>query len=395
MVWKEQLELTWPFVKGDLMTPTVSQYFSRSYQEARTKFLSAAAKHEAAIQSIVHPDHQGLNAEALAMDALRIGASDANSLIVLTSAVHGVEGFCGSGCQVGLLHDQELLGRLGQASVALLVIHAVNPYGFSYLRRVNEGNIDLNRNFLNYTEPLPVNTGYAQVRPLVVPQQWPPTEQNTAAIASYIQEHGARQFQNAVSTGQSTHADGLFYSGQTPAWSNSTLRHLLRANRLRCQQIAWLDIHTGLGPTGHGEKIYAGRDDNAELDRARACWGADVFSPFTGDSFSEAVRGSATQSLYDECPDATTMAMALEYGTQDFTHVMTALRADQWLTNQGHTSGPQYEQIKQAIVDAFYVDTAEWRGMVYAQTRVAVLQAITALAKYPRSNGAAQLPPKS
>ncbi len=377
------------------MTPTVSQYFSVSYQEAREKFFAAAAKHDAAIQSMVHPNHVGVNSEVLAMDALRIGASDADSLIVLTSAVHGVEGFCGSGCQIGLLHDQELLGRLAQARVAILLIHAVNPYGFSYLRRVNEDNIDLNRNFLNYSQPLPVNSGYAQVHPLVVPEQWPPSEQNTAAIASYTAAHGARQFQNAVSTGQSTHADGLFYSGQGPSWSNTTLRHLLRANRLRCQHIAWLDIHTGLGPTGHGEKIYAGRDDNAELDRARACWGADVFSPFTGDSFSEAVRGSVSQSLYDECPDAITMAMALEYGTQDFNHVITALRADQWLTNHQHTSGEQFVQIKQAIRDAFYVDTAEWRGMVYAQTRVAVLQAITALAKYPRSSGAGQLPPKS
>ncbi|HSV53917.1 MAG TPA: M14 family metallopeptidase [Burkholderiaceae bacterium] len=359
-------------------TPAVSQHFSSSYREAREKFQAAAARRGLAAQAHVHPAQRGAEGEELAMDVLRIGPADARSLLVVTSATHGVEGFCGSGCQIALLHDDELLARAERSGTALLLVHAVNPYGFSHLRRVNEDSIDLNRNFLDYSAPLPQNPAYADVHPLMLPAQWPPTADDEAAVEGYIATHGARRFQSAVSSGQSTHPDGLFYAGLAPAWSNTTLRSVLRAHAASCAQLAWIDIHTGLGPLGHGEKIFGGRNDPAELARARACWGADVFSPFTGDSFSEVVRGAAASCVYDECPGAKTIAIGLEFGTVAFMDIMEAMRADQWLTNHPKTPESQRRQIKQALRDAFCIDSPEWRGMVTAQTRVAVLQALSA-----------------
>jgi Protein of unknown function (DUF2817) len=143
-------------------------------------------------------------------------ARDERECIIKTNERCGAEGFCGSGCQIALLHDDELQGRLDKAGMALLLIHAVNPYGFSHLRRVNEDNIDLNRNFLDFEQALLVNSGYAVVYPLVLPDAWPPGEANEKAISEAI-EKGGRSFQNAVSTGQTTHPDGLFYAGRAPA----------------------------------------------------------------------------------------------------------------------------------------------------------------------------------
>lgn len=362
------------------LSSSLSTHFSATYREARAKFLAAAQRRGLAVHSHVHPAQRGAEGEELAMDAVRIGPAGAANLLVVTSATHGAEGFCGSGCQVALLHDEELLARVDKGSTAVLLVHAVNPYGFSHLRRVNEDSIDLNRNFLDFSAPLPPSQGYPEVHGLVLPAEWPPTGENAAAIERYKDEHGARTFQAAVSTGQTTHPDGVFFAGLAPAWSNTTLRSLLRTHGGQSKQVAWIDIHTGLGPLGHGEKIFAGRNDAAELARARACWGADVFSPFTGDSFSEVVRGNATSSLYDECPQAQTIAMGLEFGTLDFTTVMRAMRGDQWLCNHPEADEATRRLVKQELRDAFYVDTPEWRGMVAGQTRVAVLQALTALA---------------
>lgn len=361
----------------------VSPHFSATYREAREKFKAAAARRSLAVQAHVHPAHRGAEGEELAMDVLRLGPADAKALLVVTSGTHGVEGFCGSGCQIALLHDDELLARVERSGMALLLVHAVNPYGFSHLRRVNEDSIDLNRNFLDYSAPLPHNAAYADVHPLMLPAQWPPTAEDAAAVDRYIAEHGARQFQAAVSGGQSTHPDGLFYAGRAPAWSNTTLRRVLREHSAGCAQVGWIDIHTGLGPLGHGEKIFAGRNDPAELARARACWGADVFSPFTGDSFSAIVRGSATSCMYDECASAQTISVGLEFGTVEFMHIMDAMRADQWLTNHPQTPQAEHRRIKAALRDAFYIDSAEWRGMVAIQTRVAVLQALSAFSSPP------------
>ena len=361
------------------MAQPISPYFALSYAEARANFLSAAVRRGIAVQSHCHPTRRGVDGEELAMDVLRIGAPAARALLVVSSGTHGIEGYCGSGCQVALLHDDELLERVQRSGVALLLVHAVNPYGFSHLHRVNEDSIDLNRNFVDHSQYAPYNADYADVHPLLLPAAWPPRADDVVAIEQYIAAHGPRQYQGAVTRGQNTHPDGLFYAGLAPAWSNTTLRQVLRTEGAGCEQVGWIDIHTGLGPAGHGEKIYAGRKDAQELARARACWGADVFSPFSGESFSEAVRGSAASCLYDECPGVATISIGLEFGTVPLNAMLDAVRADQWLSNHPHTAQAQRLHIKQQLRAAFSIDSDEWRGMVSAQTRVAVLQALLAL----------------
>ncbi|MFX7984992.1 DUF2817 domain-containing protein, partial [Acinetobacter baumannii] len=78
------------------------------------------------------------------------------------------------GCQIGLLHDAELFARLAASRLALLLVHAVNPYGFAHLRRVNEDNVDLNRNSVDFAEAASANPADIEVDPLLLPSTWPP-----------------------------------------------------------------------------------------------------------------------------------------------------------------------------------------------------------------------------
>ena len=130
-----------------------ASHFSQTYREARQRFLAAATSAGASIESHVHP-RKGAEGEEIATDTARIGAADAPSLFVVSSGTHGPEGFAGSACQLALL-DDELLGRAGRSSIAVLLVHAVNPYGFSHTMRTNEDNIDLNRNFNDFAHPYP------------------------------------------------------------------------------------------------------------------------------------------------------------------------------------------------------------------------------------------------
>ena len=59
----------------------------------------------------------------------------------------------------------------------LVFVHALNPYGFSWVRRVNEDNVDLNRNFPDWSQPLPTNDGYAELADILVPTEWTPEVQ--------------------------------------------------------------------------------------------------------------------------------------------------------------------------------------------------------------------------
>jgi hypothetical protein len=359
-----------------MQATAASRYFSGTYVEARAKFLDAATQRGAAVESFVLDAHRGALGEVLATDVALLGAVDAKKLLVVTSGTHGPEGFCGSGCQVATLNDTDLLNRLQQAGVALLLVHAVNPHGFSHLHRTNEDNIDLNRNCIDFDGPRPVNAGYAEVEPLVLPATWPPTSEDEAALAAYIAQHGLRAFRAAVTAGQYVSPNGVFYGGTAPSWSNRTVRAILRKYGAAAALIGWIDIHTGLGPYGHGEKIYPGRNAPADIAQARAWWGADVFAPFDGVSASADVSGPVVSTVYDECPQASAALMGLEFGTLPDQQVLTRLRADTWL--RSHPDAPQAQQreVRAQLRDAFYCDNDEWKGMVMGQTRVVLLQTL-------------------
>lgn len=353
--------------------------FAATYAEARDKFHAAARAHALPVERHVHPQARGAEGEELSVDVAVLGDPGASALLVLTSGMHGVEGFCGSGCQVALLGDDAVLSAVRQGGVAVLFHHAVNPYGFSHIRRTNEDNIDLNRNFRDFRAASPPNDAYASVHSMIVPETWPPGDANAAAIETYLAKHGATKLQAAISSGQGEFADGLFYAGRAPAWSNVVLRDVLRRHGANRQRLAWIDFHTGLGPWGHGEKIFSGPDDAAMLARAKAWYGIDVTTFYDGSSTSAALTGVSFNAAIESCPHAEYTGIALEYGTESFGDVLQALRAEQWLANHPGTDAATHAAIKRRMRDAFHDDSEAWKAVVYGQARVAVLQALRAL----------------
>lgn len=333
-----------------------------------------------AVNRHIHPIVRGAAGEELSIDVASLGNASAPAMLLLISATHGVEGFCGSGCQVGLLHDVEFLAAARNSGVHVVFLHALNPYGFSHLRRTNEDNVDLNRNFRDFATPPAPNARYADVHDFVVPATWPPTPENEARMAAYVAQHGERALQQAITGGQCEFPDGLFYGGVRPAWSNTILRSVMRALGAGRQRLGWIDFHTGLGPRGHGEMIFSGRDDPADLARARAWWGANVTSFHDGSSASATLTGVNYNVVYDECPGAIYAGLALEYGTQPLAEMIDALRADQWLTNHPDAGAALRSPIKKRIRDAFYCDEDDWKAMVYTQARTSAMNALAHLA---------------
>ncbi len=364
----------------------VAEAFSASYREARVKFLEGAAAAGLAIQSHVHP-MPGRDGEVLAMDVARSGRLDAENLLIVSSACHGDEGYCGSGVQVFATHDADWLEHAQRNSVAVLYIHALNPYGFSHIRRATQENVDLNRNFHDFSKPLPVNEGYREIADLLIPKQWPPDSANTAAFETFIQTRGMPAFQAAFSRGQHEFPLGIFFGGTAPTWSNSTLRGVLRQHASQARHIAWIDLHTGLGPSGLGERIFACADDAAALARARAWWGGStgsgatpVTSIYDGSSTSAFLTGLMWMALNQECPRAEYTGIAMEYGTLPMTEVSYALRGEHWLNVHPQAPVELAQQIKQQMLDAFYTNTDVWKGQVVAQARQSMFQAVDGLA---------------
>ena len=356
-----------------------SSHFSQSYAEARGKFLGAAQAAGLAAQSHTHP-MLGRDGETLAMDVVRDGPPDAAAVLIVSSACHGVEGFCGSGVQTTLLNDAAFRAAARAAGVAVLLVHGLNPYGFSWWRRTTHENVDLNRNFHDFSQPLPKNPAYDELAGLIVPATWPPSAEVGAALERFVEQRGLPALQQAISGGQHDHPEGLFYGGRNPTWSHTTLRRVLHEHGTRCQRLGWIDLHTGLGPSGVGERIFACRDDAAAFKLAKAWWGERITSLYDGSSASAMLTGMMWMAAYDECPQAEYTGIALEYGTLPIMQMMDALRADQWLELHPEAPPEQARAIKQHTRDAFYTDTDAWKRQIIEQALDAANGAVRGLA---------------
>ncbi len=354
-----------------------ARFFAQTYAEARAGFIAEAEALGLGLQSHVHP-LLGMHGEVLAMDVLRDGPADAEAVLLVSSACHGVEGFCGSGVQRALLADAGLRAAAHDAGVALLHIHGLNPWGFSWWRRTTHENVDLNRNFHDFHAPLPANPGYDELATAIVPAQWPAPEAD-ARLAAYAAAHGERALQAAISGGQYAHPQGLFYGGRAPTWSHQTLRHVLQDHGRHCRRLGWIDLHTGLGPSGHGERIFAGRDDAATLARARAWWGPQITSIYDGSSSSAPLVGLMWLAAEQECPQAETTGIALEFGTLPLGQMLDALRGDAWVRNHPDAPARLVAGTGRQMRAAFYIEEDGWKNAVARQARDTVREAIRGL----------------
>jgi hypothetical protein len=356
-----------------------SPYFSATYAEARDKFRAAARQAGARLTHYVNPT-KGPNDEELTTDVARLGSATAERLLVTVSATHGAEGFCGSGIQVGRFAGG-IAGELPQGT-AFVAIHAINPHGFAWLRRVTEENVDLNRNFVDHNETLPRNDGYEALHDAICPREWNAASEaaSRARFDEYVAREGAAAFQNAVSGGQYRHRDGIFYGGAAPSWARQTLLSIIDEQAGAARALAFIDYHTGLGPWGHGEKIVTHNPGSAALGRAEQ-WYGDVTNPVLGTSLSAELHGDNLNGLEAALAGRgiSFTGMALEYGTLALRDVLDAVRSDNWLHQHGVLDSAQGRAFKARMREAFYGDRDDWKAMVFEQGVAAERAALTGL----------------
>ena len=371
-----------PFLIAQGPTPShmaTSDFFRPDYRSAREAFLAAAHAAGAGLTSHVLPDHRGPAGESLAIDAATLGPAEPESLLLLISGTHGVEGLAGSGCQVGVLLD-ELHGAL-PAGCGALLIHALNPHGFAWLRRGNEDNVDLNRNGLDFRGPLPDNQAYDDLHYALLPGDWdwPERQLADALLEAFIREQGMAAYQAALQRGQYTHPTGLFYGGSRTSWSLATLGRILTDHLgPACRRLALIDLHTGLGPWGYGELIGSGSNGD-DWERLQRWYGPEVTRPGLGPSSSSVVSGSVTEFLRRMLPAVELTFLVLEFGTRPIDEVLAALRADAWLHAVPDRPTPHREAIRRQVREAFLIDSPAWRAAVYGRCADVVLRACRGL----------------
>nr|CAJ2477889.1 unnamed protein product [Leishmania braziliensis] len=230
-------------------------YYSSSYQLARERFLAAAKTAHAETEH--HLITKRGNVEYY-MDTAFFPGKRKAKLLVHTSGTHGVEGYTGSAIQVKLL---QAWNKTSLSGPSVLFVHAVNPHGMAHFRRFNEENVDLNRNYLSTEEWAAVKTrvanatGYEDFRTLFVPSAPPRFIDRYVFLytaAKTLMRHRFIKVKRAFVTGQYHDPVGINYGGEKEQKSISVLRKVLKkhAAATGATEAIYIDVHTGLGPTG-------------------------------------------------------------------------------------------------------------------------------------------------
>jgi hypothetical protein len=352
--------------------------FSPDYATARTRFLDAARRVGARIESIaITPT--GPHGEPLFIDTATTGPADAPSVVIVSSGLHGVEGFVGSAIQLAWLGHSE--HARSAAEVKVVLAHGLNPYGFAWLRRPNEHNVDLNRNFLvdrtflaghAYRASLSVYDRLSSfLNPETPPARWEPY---TVKAIGHVLRAGFKALQQALPVGQYQHRTGLFYGGDAPEASTTILRGLLPAWTDGARLAVHLDLHSGIGPWADARLLIADVEGSPRARWVLRHFGADVRP--SGERGAYRAHGTMTEDFRNRARPCMYHGLTTEFGTYSAVKVLGALRAE----NRAHffapPNGPAYHRAKQQLLDAFVPQSRRWRARVVRRGTALVDRAI-------------------
>ncbi len=321
----------------------------------------------------------GPNGEPLALDVASLGAQAPDAAVVVSSGLHGIEGFVGSAIQLAWLRRLAAGAATLPEWTRVVLLHALNPHGFAWRRRANERNVDLNRNFLEVGESYQgVPPGYGLVHRLLNPPQPPGRLDPFFLRAGWaICRHGRKTMATAVAAGQYDHPDGLFFGGREPEESTRLVQERYGDWIWPAATVVHLDLHSGLGRWGRGQLIVE-PDQAAHLDWYRATFGP-VRVALAGDGAPYAARGTLGAWLVRRFGAGRRCRTAVvEFGTYSQVRVLAALRAEQAAHRLQDPVSPRVAAARRKLAECFCPEDAGWRqATVQAGVRL-VDQAIAA-----------------
>jgi hypothetical protein len=324
-----------------------------------------------------HPiGQQSPDGQELTIDVAWFGASEPVRTVVVSSGTHGVEGFMGSAVQAALLEDH-LGGFKPPAGGRLVFIHAVNPYGFSWVRRVNEDNADLNRNFLAPGDPFEgAPDGYAELDELLNPPSAPARfEPFLLKVAVKLLRQGMPALKNAVAGGQYDYPKGLFFGGHAPSASYQVLDRNIERWVGPAERVLHIDFHTGLGKRADYKLFVDCAVDSPAASELRDWFGDDRVESWDTSGTSYTIRGGLGSWCKAKLGDHYDV-LACEYGTTNVINVIRALRAENRAHQWGRPDDASTVRAKKDLMEVFEPSDRAWRDAVVSSGVRVVQQAI-------------------
>lgn len=370
------------------VTPDDLRYFQESYDDCRKSFITEAGQAQGVYRNVSISDIK-IQSEVdpnLTIDYCYIPAQKTfERLLILTSGVHGVEGYVGSAVQQMFLN--ELLKEIRLDNLGLLLIHGINPYGFKYKRRVTENNVDLNRNSSTDSRLFEtVNSGYSDLNGFLNPKQ----KVNTKSLGNIFFQLNAFQkilqysmgtLRQAILQGQYQYEKGVYFGGKGLDPAIKAVTPLIQDVAQNYDMVFNIDLHTGYGKRGTMHLF-----PNPMKDRRRKAKIENIFSGIRIDWGEEddfyTVTGDFATYVGQLIPEKYYLTMTFEFGTLDSQVTMGAIKSlhNVILENQGvhfgYKSEEDEESVKSRYLEGYYPSSRTWRSKAIMDARMTLLQAV-------------------
>jgi hypothetical protein len=379
------------------ISPTrIPALFPRSYEGSRARFRRNLDKVKQFWPQARLHSYRLEGDEELTIDWIGAQARKrSDRLLVLSLGEHGIEAYVGAAILQVLL--DEYLPRLQTERTGLMLVHAINPWGMKYWRRVNQANVDLNRNFswisraaadpstqAGQQKSDPLNPDYASISPFLNPKSELRSRLQGnlhffSGLARAIAAFGTRRLADAALQGQDHDPQGIYYCGASHQQETRLMIDLFREHFELYDQILHLDMHTGYGPRYQMTLV------NSPLDPRSPEWFVEqMHYPLvvrSGSSEFYQIQGDMIDFVYqlvqEEFPDKGLYATAFEFGTlgSSLWGMLRSLRAE-ILENQVHHYGAYHPRVRDFVArefrELFFPQEARWQAKAIADARQAI-----------------------
>jgi hypothetical protein len=359
----------------DTESHTFSEKFYTTYEDVRENLDDLVNKLKSKNIEVVKSEFAVNAEEGLYIDNIYLPSSgEKTNLIVITTGVHGIEGYIGS-----VMLDvffEEIYPELDTTNTGILIVANVNPYGMKNYRRYNESNVDLNRNFIEDWEnfDLSSNKEYPKVDEFLQPEGamgnafWHEVG-FYAKLAKEAIFTGADTISDALLTGQYEYPEGVYYGGNGDEISTTYLKGVF-ADCLDgdYENIVHVDVHSGYGPRYNMVIFNSVQDTTTEAD-AKAMFGYDyiiaqdseefyiTFGDTTDYFYRLAKSKNTKKSLYSTCFEFGTIGDGFFDSILSLKYTVDENRQHWYPTDNAITA----EVVRQNYLELFYPTESEWR----------------------------------
>ncbi len=297
--------------------------------------------------------------------------------VVHISGNHGIEGYIGSMIQSQALEDFTFQ-NFGKN---ILFVHALNPYGMKYFRRMNSENIDLNRNALSDNERVELRSRDTFRKYI----DWNQSKNYLLFIWKTLNTLlqlrklgiGWKKASLEIAQGQLVDKGSLFFCGENLSDELKLLKFHLEQIIEPTKKVSVIDVHSGLGDFMK-ESLIVEYFDQQEFNFWKDHFkGAEIIVPDGTQGYYK-VNGGLSYLFKKQSPYQNINYIYQEFGTKPSFDVIAALVLEnhQFQSKLLKLEDHYENEFSDQMLDCFFPSNEDWQQFCLQRGLLRLKQAL-------------------